>query len=395
VRLLVISSEFPPGPGGIGTHAFQIVLHLRKLGWEISVITAQDYASTLEVNKFNELQPFSIIRFPSARFPVLKAVLRLKLISAYIKQWKPTILMATGGRAVWLAALINEMHLLPSIAMGHGTEFGVRAFWKRRLNCWSFRKVSAVICVSEYTRQQVLLAGIKPKRVWVIPNGGDSTQFKTWSLENIEGFRKRSNLGGMTIVVTVGNVTNRKGQDIVIKALPLILKEVPDTHYLVIGLPTRRDEFENIARQLGVADHVHFLGRVDADNLVGYLNSCEVFVMTSRHAEDGDFEGYGIAVVEAALCGKPAVVSAESGLVEAIIDGITGTSVPMDDEQATAQALLSLLKDGNRRRDMGTAARDRALSEQTWAHRASQYDSLFKDLLRSLSPERGSRPSQA
>ena len=69
---------------------------------------------------------------------------------------------------------------------------------------------------------------------------------------------------------------------------------------------------------------MHFLGRLESESLVKYVNACDLFMMTSRHTSTGDFEGYGIAVVEAAFCGKPAVVSRNSGLAEAIVDGGPG-----------------------------------------------------------------------
>jgi len=147
------------------------------------------------------------------------------------------------------------------------------------------------------------------------------------------------------------------------------------------GLPTLKYELTKLARELGVAEYVHFLGRVDADNLVRYLNCCDVFVMTSRFTKDGDCEGFGIAVVEAALCGKPAIVSANSGLAEAIIDGLTGIAVPEGDEVATANALFSLLKDAQLRHKMGKAALDLARREQSWRTRSGEYEKLLAGLL--------------
>jgi phosphatidylinositol alpha-1,6-mannosyltransferase len=176
----------------------------------------------------------------------------------------------------------------------------------------------------------------------------------------------------------VGNVTERKGQEIVIRALPEILAQVPNTHYLIAGLPTRKKELLIIAEELGVADHVHFLGRVENRRLVSLLNCADVFVMTSRSTKDGDFEGFGIAAVEAALCGKPAVVSGDSGLAEAVIDGVTGIVVPQNDEEATADAIVSLLTDGERREEMGGAARKRALAGQTWEQTAKHYDTALR-----------------
>jgi phosphatidylinositol alpha-1,6-mannosyltransferase len=160
-----------------------------------------------------------------------------------------------------------------------------------------------------------------------------------------------------------------------------------DVHYLMAGLPTKEPEFGALARELGVAERVHFLGRVDTARLVRLLNVCDLFVMTSRHDAQGDFEGYGIAVVEAALCGRPAVVTGNSGLAEAIEDGTTGLCVPENDVDATAAAIQDLLRDPVRRRAMGAAARARALSEQTWDRRVGEYD----DVLRALVGARESR----
>jgi len=130
-----------------------------------------------------------------------------------------------------------------------------------------------------------------------------------------------------------------------------------------------------------VADRVHFLGRVDESTLIEAYNACDVFVMTSRHTADGDFEGYGIAVVEAALCGKPAVVSGDSGLEEAVLDGETGLVVPQNDPTATASAIIRLLTDEKLYFRLAEQARLRALSEQTWDHRVGEYHSILCSLI--------------
>jgi phosphatidylinositol alpha-1,6-mannosyltransferase len=136
-----------------------------------------------------------------------------------------------------------------------------------------------------------------------------------------------------------------------------------------------------LARQLSVQNHVHFLGVVDDTDLVRWLNCADVFVMTSRTTDTGDCEGFGIAVVEAALCGKPAVVSALSGLVEAIAENLTGLAVPENDERATAAAIVSLLSNTLLRTEMGNAAQIRARHSQTWETCGAQYDALLQSLI--------------
>ena len=292
-------------------------------------------------------------------------------------EWKPDLILASGDRMICLASWVAG-EKFSWVAVEHGR---TPVKWEQRIKRWALRRASAVICVSEYTRTQMLKMGAQPRKSCTIPNGADDTQFKLLPAEDVKRFSLRLGLEDAKILLTVGHVSERKGQDIVIRVLPFILKQIPNVHYCLAGLPTEKDKLQKLAAELGVTEHVHFIGRLDSETLVCALNACDVFVMTSRHASNGSFEGYGIAVVEAALCGKPAVVSNNSGLAEAIAEGETGFGVPENNEIATANAILKLLQDDGLRLRMGEAARARALAEQTWESRAKEYNKLLRSLL--------------
>jgi len=185
-------------------------------------------------------------------------------------------------------------------------------------------------------------------------------------------------LGKAPLLLSVGHVNERKGHDVVIRALPEILSVAPDVHFVVIGLPTLRARLEALAAQAGVTEHVHFLGRVGQDTLLEAYNACDIFLMPSRNAPDGDFEGFGIAAVEAALCGKPSIVSVGSGLAEAVQGEVTGICILEDDPAAMAAAVIRLLSTPELRTQMGEAARQRAISEQTWSVRVREYDEFLR-----------------
>jgi phosphatidylinositol alpha-1,6-mannosyltransferase len=381
MRLLIFSSEFPPGPGGIGSHAFQIAANLHSLGWEVAVLSPQDYSTDEEVKAFNRAQPFTLARLKHRSPPPLEALYRLIILRAWVKSWQPDILMASGEKAVWLAAVLARVQPYCWVAVGHGFEFGVQTSWRRYLNRRAFSAASGVICVSNYTRSRMLDMDVVPRYETVIPNGADRGVFHVLDPKQVDAFRHRLGLEQVPLLLTVGNVTERKGQDIVIRALPHILKSVPEVHYLVVGLPTRKEALTELARELGVAERVHFAGKVTLPTLVEAYNACDIYVMTSRHAQSGDFEGYGIAAVEAALCAKPAVVSSGSGLEEAIVAGQTGLTVPENDPEATAGALNKLLSDPVYRERLGRQARQRALQEQTWDTRSRRYDQFLRDII--------------
>jgi phosphatidylinositol alpha-1,6-mannosyltransferase len=380
VVLLVFSTEFPPGPGGIGTHAHQVSRQLVRAGWTVLVVTPQDYASPEEVAAFNAAQPFEIARLRPVPGAALEGLYRAAVLSRWIRRRRPDVLLATGARAVWVAASVAPTRRQPWLAVGHGGEFGAAGAWERAVGRWAFERATGVVCVSEYTWEAMRSGGIRPRHGRVIPNGADADRFRPLPAEEVRAFRERVGAGESPVLASVGHVTERKGHDVVIRALPRILERVPGARYIVAGLPTRQRELTELARGLGIADHVRFLGRVSEPDVVRLLNACDLFVMPSRHTAEGGFEGYGIAVVEAALCGKPAVVASGSGLTEAIEEGRTGLAVAENDEHETARAIVSLLTDGDRLRRMGAAARERALSEQTWERRAVLYDGFLRSI---------------
>jgi phosphatidyl-myo-inositol dimannoside synthase len=381
MRLQLFSSEFPPGPGGIGTHAFEVARQLQRLGWEIRVLAVQSYAPEQEIESFARALPFPVTRLSRTTLPPLKAVLRFWALTRSVRGWRPSVILATGNRCVWLASMFRVMSRVPLVAVGHGTEFGLKSSWERTLTRWAFGRADGVVAVSRYTLSKMHELGARPQSERVINNGADEEAFAPGG--ESEGFRQRHGLGKLPLLLSVGNVTARKGHDTVIRALSEILRVVPGVQYVVIGLPTLRARMEALATQLGVAERVHFLGRVDQETLAAAYNACDVFLMPSRNTPDGDFEGFGIAAVEAALCGKPSIVSAGSGLAEAVQDGVTGICIPEDDAAAMAAAVIRLLLAPELRTHMGEAARQRALTEQTWSVRAREYDEFLRAIVMS------------
>lgn len=378
MRLLILATEFPPGPGGIGTHAYEVARGLAARGWQVTVIAPQDYASEGEIGQFNAAQMgLTIIRARRVFSGPGKALHRWLLARRALRE-PPDLVMATGERAAWVAAALPRR--TPLVVIGHGSEFGLPSAWERWLTRWVFRRADHVVCVSDYTRRIMAERGFRPRSASVIPNGADETRFAPAGADEVARFREQYGFVGARLLLTIGHVSERKGQRVVIRALPKILARYPNTHYIAAGLPTQRDECTALAAQLGVTANVHFWGRVDGDTLPKLMSACDLSVMVSVHTGRGDVEGYGIAAVEAALCGKPSVVSGGSGLSEAIINGQTGLVVPQNDPEATADAILRLLADPQLRRQMGARARERALREQTWQARVACYDELFRDL---------------
>lgn len=382
MKLVLLASELPPGPGGIGNHAYHLALELQRRGWRVTVVAPQDYAREEEIATWSQRQPFEIVRLRRSSLSAWRLWRWFWCCLRTVMSRRPTLILASGQRASWMGGLVSRITGKRLVAVGHGTEFGAAGRFARAMNKFGYEHAELVIAVSEYTRQRVIGAGLSPPALEVIPNGADASLYQPLPPSEIEELRGHDAVVGPEnrLLLTVGRVDRRKGQDLVIRALPRIVAELPDVRYVVIGLPDRAAELQQLARELGVDRHVFFVGRQPTAALVGYYNACDLFVLTSRHTEDGDFEGYGIVVVEAALCGKCALVAGDSGLAEAVVDGITGLVVPPEDPDAIASHVLRLLRDDTLRRKLGKNALERARAEMTWRKRGGEYHDLLSSL---------------
>ncbi|WMI69862.1 glycosyltransferase family 4 protein [Mangrovimonas sp. YM274] len=332
-HLLIISSEFPPLPGGIGTHAYHLAKHLSFKGYKVRVIADQRSWDVQEELAFDAELSFDVIRVPLRKVRGVMYAQRLQLLFESMR-WADVVL-ASGKFSLWSVAFMSNFVKRPLLAVVHGTEVN----FKNPLLRYSIQKslgfMGQIISVSKFTKR--LLPGYLQRRTTVIPNGIE----KAWGREA----SKVKEFKGSPKLITVGHVSERKGQLHVIRALPRLLASFPNLHYHCVGLATAQEPFEQEAKALGVLEHVSFHGRVSEEELQGMLKTSNVFVMLSGMTQSGDVEGFGIAILEANVLGIPAIGTKECGISDAIVSGRTGELVTLGDMEGLSQALQRVLGD--------------------------------------------------
>jgi phosphatidylinositol alpha-1,6-mannosyltransferase len=233
------------------------------------------------------------------------------------------------------------------------------------------REAVHVVTVSRYT--QSLLEqqyGLPSVRITVVSPGVDAHRFHP----GVDGsrIRERWGLRGARVALTVGRLdaTQRhKGQDRVIEAMPAVLRQVPQAHYVVVGHGDDAPRLRDLARRLGVAHRVTFAGAADERELPEFYAASNVYVMPSRHLPRGQgatFEGFGMVFLEAAAAGRPVIGGRTGGIADAVIDGGTGWLVDPERSEALAEAMVTLLGDSTRAQSLGRAGRERMLQEFSW-----------------------------
>ena len=332
---MIIVSEFPPGPGGIGDHAYNLALKLSEKGYGINVLTYERENFKSQTLSFDKGLPFDIFRYRRAGIGIFGVLIRLLLITKKIfLSQKDDLIIASGNTPLWFLGILSYFIKRRDLyCIIHGTEMNHSKGWKKKISSWSSNKYKKLIAVSSYTKN-IIEKISKNKNILVIPNG-----YNNLKIQNIS----KDKIPGSPSLITVGAVTARKGQHNVIKASPAIIKYYPKYQYHMVGIPKDKNKLLELAKNLNVDTHINFHGILSDQDLFTHISGSKIFVMLSEEQDDGDVEGFGIAIIEANACGIPAIGSKNCGIKDAISDNYSGVLVDPKNPDDIVDGISSIL----------------------------------------------------
>ncbi|HEX6230711.1 MAG TPA: glycosyltransferase family 4 protein [Actinomycetota bacterium] len=362
-RTLLVANDYPPRVGGIQRMLEALVSELPPD--RIAVVCPdRDGAEA-----FDAAAPYRVFRQPE-RFlwPTPGVARRVEEAAAEF-----------GAEVVWFGAVYPLALLgprlarlgLPYVAIAHGFEYwlslapGAHALMRRATG-----RASRVAACSGFVARVVRAAVPDRVPVSVLYPGADVDVFRPGL--PFEDLKERHGLAGRPLAVCVSRLVPRKGQDVLIRAMPEVVRRVPDASLLIVGDGPYRGALEAMARDAPPGS-VTFAGEVSQSDLPRYFRAGDVFAMPCRSRLAGlEVEGWGIVFIEAAACGRPVVVGDSGGARESLVDGETGVLVDGRDVGAVADAVASLLADPARAHAMGAAGRSRVERSFTWSRAAAQ-----------------------
>jgi glycosyltransferase involved in cell wall biosynthesis len=173
-------------------------------------------------------------------------------------------------------------------------------------------------------------------------------------------------------ILIVGNLLAGKGQELVLRAFARVKDSHPGLQCRIIGEGADRDRFSSLAKDLGINDQIHFLGRQSRSDVAEAMRNCTIFVLPSR------YEGLGCVYLEAMASGKPVIACWGQGIDEVIDHGGNGWLIPVDGLEELAQGLQVLLGDAELRARIGRAARQTILDKLTLSHQAQNLMRIYE-----------------
>lgn len=339
-KALIIVWEFPPGPGGIGKHAYSFSSALAGQHFSVTIITSADYVGHDEIAHFDKINSnLNIIRVYG--WFLFRYINRFFQTIYYCLKLNPEHVICSGRTALWLIPFIQFITKQTTrvSAFLHGSEIQMKGFLNRNLTYYSLNLADRIYCVSSFTKSLLPVKLQIRENVFVLSNG--------LNLDILKMKRPYRDVrySGSPTLLTVGQLTRRKGQHRVIHALPELVKTWPEIVYHMVGIDTNRAELLMLARKLGVEKNIFFHGRLkDSSDVYNAYSSTDVFIMLSENQDDGDVEGFGIAILEANFFGQPAVGARGCGIEDAIKEGVNGYLVNGDNTQEIQVAVMKCLE---------------------------------------------------
>lgn len=367
MRTLLITNDFPPRPGGIQRFVHSLALRLPA---DDLVVYSSDWRGSAQ---FDAAQPYRVVREHTKVLLPTRHVLR-RAAALATEHGCDRVLF---GAAAPLGLLARELRLERAVALTHGHEVGWAALPLART---ALRRIAdgcdVITYLTEYQRERLAPVVRGRARLERLTPAVDSTAFHP----GVDGsvVRARLGLSDRPVIVCVSRLVPRKGQDTLVKALPLVRRSVPDAALLLVSGGPHRRAIERLARDAGVADHVVFTGSVPWEELPAHYAAGDVFAMPCRTRNFGlDVEGLGIVYLEASAIGLPVVAGDSGGAPDAVRGGETGFVVPGRDVGLLADRLVTLLRDPALAHKMGAAGREWVQSAWTWESQAERLRELL------------------
>lgn len=340
-RVLIVTRNLPPLVGGMERLNWHMAAALAKFA-EVRVIGPGGSAA---------MAPHGVAVHEIPLKPLWR-FLWLANFSAWreARRFRPQVVLAGSGLTAPIVMLAGLLTNASTVAYVHGLDLTTRHLMYRCIWISTLRRMHRVVANSNATAAIAAQIGIDQARIGIVHPGVALPDAEP-RVHEAEIFRKENNLGKSTLLLSVGRLSERKGLvEFVREALPRIVAERPDVVLLIVGgvpkdaLNSRAQTPKHIqaaADELGLGEHIRFMGNVSDRELQVIFAVCDVHVFPIRHIPD-DPEGFGMVAIEAAAHGVPTVAFATGGVIDAVAEGQSGHLVHPGDYSAFADAVLKI-----------------------------------------------------
>jgi D-inositol-3-phosphate glycosyltransferase len=396
VRVALVSEHASPlaaiggvDAGGQNVHVAELAAGLVRLGHSVAVYTRRDDPDLAE--RLITPAGYEVVHVPAGpAAPVLKDDLWPHMASfadrltEMLKFQRPDVVHAHFWMSAWASAaaanrlnlpLLITFHALGTVKRRYQGPSDTSPLNRIRVETAVAAAADRIIATATDEVRELGLLGVPPSKVSVVPCGVDLDHFRPAPTNNAP-----SSIPDRVCryrLVSAGRLVPRKGYDTAIEALT----RLPETELLIAGGADATPEPEHdrltaFAERLGVGDRVKLIGQVARTDMPALLRSADLVVCSPW------YEPFGIVPLEAMACGVPVVASAVGGMLDTVVDGVTGAHVPPRDPAALAETITALLQSPSRRAELARAGLERVRSRYSWDRVATDTAAVYQQTVK-------------
>lgn len=375
-RVLLVTNDFPPRRGGIQSYLQELVGRLAVGGEHELTVYAPQWKGAEDYDR-SVAAEYRVVRHPGTLMLPVPAV-ESRMCREIADNGIETVWFGAAAPLALLGGRARRAGVGKVVASTHGHEVGwsmlpIARSALRRIG----DQTDVLTYVSRYTRGRFASAFGAHPAMEHLPPGVDTERFHPDSAARAE-LRRRYGIGDRPTIVCVSRLVPRKGQDVLIKALPAIRQRINGAVLVIVGGGPYLSTLRKLAAEHGVSDHIVFTAGVPAEELAGHYAMGDVFAMPCRTRGAGlDVEGLGIVFLEASASGVPVVAGHSGGAPETVLDGETGTVVDGRSVAQIVEAVSDILADPERAAGMGARGREWVLANWRWETLAARMGTLL------------------
>jgi D-inositol-3-phosphate glycosyltransferase len=398
VRVALISEHASPlaaiggvDAGGQNVHVAELAAGLVRLGHSLSVYTRRDDAGLAErVTTAAGYEVVHVSAGPAAPVPKDDLWPHMALFGDHLTEMlefrQPAVVHAHFWMSAWAAAravrrlnipLVVTFHVLGSVKRRYQGPADTSPLNRIRVEVAVAGVADRIVATATEEVRELALLGVPSSKVSVVPCGVDLEHFTpAATMKASPSVPQRS---CRYRLLSVGRLVPRKGYETTIEALTWL----PETELLIAGGASsdatpvpEHDRLVAIAERLGVADRVRLVGQIARVDMPALLRSADLVVCSPW------YEPFGIVPLEAMACGVPVVASAVGGILDTVVDGVTGRLVTPRDPVALAEVIGPLLEAPSRRAEFARAGLDRVRSCYSWDRIAADTAAVYEETIR-------------
>ena len=362
-KILLVTNDLGPRAGGIETFILGLLDQLD--GSQIVIYTAAQTGSD-QFDKILSAKTGVIILRDKSSVLLPTPWVNRRVRAVALRFESEVIWFGAAMPWAWISGLLKRAGAKRIVAITHGHE----VWWAklppfRQIFAQSTKSIDVLTYLGQFTRRAMApVVSARCAMVHIAP--GISIQHFTPGAKS-QKLIDELDLEGKQVLISVGRLVHRKGQDKLLEALPQILLTHPDIILLFVGVGPRQKKLDQLVRSHELSNYIRFVGRIAYDALPDYFRLGDLFVMPSRSRLAGlEVEGLGIVYLEASACGIPVVAGASGGAPDAIIQGKTGLVVDGTKVDEIARTINELLDNPTQLAAMGQAGRAWTVERWSW-----------------------------